>query len=91
MRERKMSAAAERMKALLEDIRDSKKYSILYTIMASCISAENNETNQQIAINKRNLNDIVSAIDVIDPIPAEFEKCRSTILKYLNDGHKRHL
>lgn len=38
MRERKMSAAAERMRELLEDIRDHKEYSILYMMVVSCIS-----------------------------------------------------
>ena len=83
MRERKMSAAAERMRELLEDIRDHKEYSILYMMVVSCISAENNKTNEQIAINERNLNAIIDAIDVMDSVPEEFAKCRRIIAGYL--------
>ena len=48
MRERKMSAAAERMRELLEDIRDYKEYSILYMMVVSCISAENNKQTSRL-------------------------------------------
>lgn len=91
MRERKMSAAAERMRELLEDIRDHKEYSILYMMVVSCISAENNKTNEQIAINERNLNAIIDAIDVMDSVPEEFAKCRRIIAGYLKLDNRRRL
>lgn len=93
MRERKMSAAAERMRELLEDIRDHKEYSILYMMVVSCISAENNKTNEQIAIkiNERNLNAIIDAIDVMDSVPEEFAKCRRIIAGYLKSDNRRRL
>ena len=82
-RDKKMSAAAERMRELLEDIRDHKEY--------SCISAENNETNEQIAINERNLNAIIDAIDVMDSVPEEFANCRRIIAGYLKSDNRRCL
>lgn len=91
MRERKMLAAAERMRELLEDIQDHKEYGILYMIVGSCISAENNETNEQIAINERNLNAIVDAIDAMDSVPEEFAKCRRIIARYLKSNNRRCL
>ena len=91
MRERKMSAAAERMRELLEDIRDHKEYSILYMMVVSCISAENNKTNEQIAINERNLNAIIDSIDFMDSFPEEFAKCRMIIAGYLKSDNRRRL
>lgn len=90
-RDKKMSAAAERMRELLEDIRDHKEYSILYMMVVSCISAENNETNEQIAINERNLNAIIDAIDVMDSVPEEFANCRRIIAGYLKSDNRRRL
>lgn len=91
MRERKMSAAAERMRELLEDIQDHKEYGILYMMVVSCISAENNETNEQIAINERKLNAIIDAIDAMDSVPEEFAHCRGIIAGYLKSDNRRRL